>query len=155
MSSSKQCRPATRMFARVIGPFLIIIPATAIVRADDMRTLLSDFGANPLWSWVAGSFILLAGLVTVALHQYWRGAAEIMVSVVGWVVVAKGLFLVAFPRTYLSAADAAVGAVAWWRAAFIAFALLGLYLTYVGWVAAPRRPVPQPASSTPDIARAA
>jgi len=155
MSTSEQSQAKTRMFARVVGPFLVIIPATAVVRANDMRTLLSEFAANPLWSWVVGAFILLIGLVVIALHQCWRSAAAIIVSVVGWIVALKGLFLLAFPRTYLSAADAAVGAVNWWRAGFVVFALLGVYLTYVGWAPAPRRPVSHPASSAPDIPRAA
>lgn len=143
------------MLARVVGPFLVIIPGTAVARANDMRTLLTEFGATPLWSWVAGAFILLAGLVAIALHQYWRGAAAIIVSVVGWIVALKGLFLVAFPGTYLSFAESAVGAAGWWRAGFVVFVLLGLYLTYVGWAPVRPRPVAHPARSTPDIPRAA
>lgn len=155
MNTSDKSVSTTRLFARVVGPYLVIVTATAIARADDMRTLLSEFGANPLWSWVAGAFILLFGLVTIAVHQYWRGAAAIIVSVVGWIVTLKGLFLLAFPRIYLSAADAALGAVGWWRAGFVVLALFGLYLTYVGWAPVPHRPATHPAGSTRDIPRAA
>ena len=113
------------MFARVLGPFLVIVDVTAVVRASDMRGLLSDFVANPLWAWVAGAFILLGGLTIVGLHQCWRGAAAIIVSLVGWLVVLRGVFLLAFPQTFVSVANSMIGAEAWWLAICIAFALVG------------------------------
>ena len=113
MSSSQQSQARTRMFARVIGPFLVIVTATAVGRASDMRTLLSQFGANSVWPWVTGAFVLLSGLVVIALHQCWRGTAEVIVSVLGWLTAVKGLFLMTLPHTYLSAANSAVGATGW------------------------------------------
>jgi hypothetical protein len=97
MSPSQQSQIRTRMLARVVGPYLVIIAATVALRPADMRAMLSQFQANPLWAWVVGAFILLLGLVAIALHPYWRGAAAILVSVVSWLVAIKGLFLVAFP----------------------------------------------------------
>lgn len=143
------------MFARVMGPFLVLLTCTAVARAADMPTLLTDFRANPLWSWVSGAFILLSGLVVLALHPYWQGAAAIIVSLLGWLTTLKGCFLMAFPQTYLSFASTAVGAGTTWRAGFIAMALVGLYLAYIGWAPAPSRPAPQHAGSAPDLPRAA
>lgn len=80
MSSSQESQHSTRMFARVLGPFLVISCVTAVVRTSDMLALVTDFGANPVWPWVTGAFILAGGLIIVALHQYWRGAAAIIVS---------------------------------------------------------------------------
>ena len=154
MSSSQQIQARTRLFARVMGPFLAIITTTAVARGSGMRTLLTDFRATPVWPWVTGAFVLLSGLVVVALHQYWKGAAPIIVSLLGWLTTLKGFFLMAFPQTYLSFAGTAVDAGTSWRAGFIAMALVGLYLTYIGWVPAPSLPT-QPASSTPDLPRAA
>lgn len=155
MSSSQQTSARTRMFARVMGPFLVIITTTAVARAAYMPTLLTDFRANPLWPWVTGSFVLLIGLVVVTLHQQWQGAAAIIVSLLGWVTTLKGFFLMALPQSYLSFANTAVGAGTSWRAGFIAIALVGLYLTYIGWIPGPSRPAARPVSSTPDLPRAA
>jgi hypothetical protein len=104
---------------------------------------------------VTGAFILLFGLVVIALHPYWRGAAAIIVSVVGWLVAAKGLALVAFPHSYFSMANSAVGAMGWWRAGAVVEVLIGLYLSYVGWIPGRSHSAPQPASSTPNLPRAA
>lgn len=155
MTSSHPAQNRTRMFARVMGPYLAIIAGTAALRPADMRAMLSGFEADPLWSWVTGAFTLLFGLVVIALHPYWRGAAAIIVSALGWLVALKGLALVAGPQSYFSMANSAVGATGWWRAGAVVEVAIGLYLAYVGWVPARTPPVPQSASSTPDLPRAA
>jgi hypothetical protein len=155
MRSSHQTQDRTRMFARVVGPYLAIIAATAALRPNDMRAMLAGFESDPLWSWITGAFILLFGLVVIALHPYWRGVAATMISVVGWVVAIKGLLLVAGSHTYFSMANSAVDAIGFWRAGAVVEVLIGLYLAYVGWIPARTRPVSQPASSTPDLPRAA
>ena len=114
MSTTEQQELRTRMFARVLGPFFVIFAATTVARASDMRTLLSDFEANSAWPWVTGAFLLLASLVIVALHQFWRGAAAITVSVVGCVLALRALLLMAFPHAFMAAADAAIRMGALW-----------------------------------------
>jgi len=143
------------VFARVLGPYLVIVTATAMAHGSQMRTLLSEFGANSGWAWVTGTFVLLGGLVVIVLHPYWRGAAAITVSVLGWLTALKGLFLVAIPQTYISAANSAFAASVWWWTAFAVTAVAGLYLTYVGWAPVPSRPTSQTAPSAPDLPRVA
>jgi len=154
MSPSQPTLATTRMFARVIGPFVLVITGTAIVRASAMRTLLNDFQANSVWPWVTGAFVLLSGLVVIALHPYWRGAPAIIVSVFGWLTALKGFFLMALPQGYLSFAGTAVDTLMWWRLGFVAMAIAGLYLTFVGWMPSQSRPTARLASA-PDIRRAA
>jgi hypothetical protein len=48
MSASQQPQIRTRMFARVLGPFFVIVCATAGARASEMSSLISDFAANAL-----------------------------------------------------------------------------------------------------------
>ncbi len=155
MSASQQAQTRTRMFARVLGPFLVIVDVAAVARTSDMRGLLSEFTASSVWPWVAGAFILLGGLIVVGLHQYWRGAAAIIVSVLGWLVVLRGLFMLAFPDTFVSLANNMIDAQTWWQAVCIAFAVVGLYLTYVGWIPARSRQTSQKMGSSSDVPRAA
>ena len=155
MSSAKRSEDKTRMFARVLGPYLFIVATAAAVRASGLRALLGEFGADSLWPWVTGAFVLLCGLVVIALHPYWRGTAAITVSLLGSLTALKGLFLLAFPKSYVSAASSAIDAVTWWRAGFVVLALVGLYLTFIGWVPATSRPKPEAAKSTLNLPRAA
>lgn len=155
MNTSEQQQVRTRTFARVLGPFFVIIAATTVARTSDMRALLSDFEANAAWPWVTGAFLLLVSLVIVALHQYWRGAAAVTISVVGWVLALRALFLMAFPHAFMAAADAAIRVSALWVSVDVFIGLVGLYLTYVGWRPAPGQPVAPTDTSTPDLPRAA
>ena len=137
MISAQQPEAATRAFARVLGPYLLVAMIAAGARASELRVLLADFGASPTWPWVSGAFVLLGGLVVIALHPYWRGAAAAIVSALGWLSAIKGLLLMTRPGFYLALAGVAVdGPVV--RAWCVVLALAGLYLTYVGW--APRKP---------------
>ena len=155
MTTSRQPEAATRMFARVLGPYLVTVSVVALVRASHMRTLLRDFGANSVWPWVTGAFVLLAGLVVVALHQKWRGAAAVIVSLVGWLTTLKGFALLVFPEPYISAGDSMIDNGGWWRAIMVIAALAGLYLTYVGWAPTRKAPTADVAKSTTDLPRAA
>jgi hypothetical protein len=143
------------MFARVLGPYLVAVTATALARTSDMRTLVSEFDAHPIWPWITGAFVLLSGLVIVALHPYWRGAAAIIVSALGWMTTLKGLFLLAIPHPYMSFASSALDAIAWWRTGFAVMAVVGLYLTFVGWAPVRITPPAQAHGSGQDHLRAA
>ena len=100
------------MFARVLGPYLVIVTVT-VARASDVRTLVSEFHANSVWPWVTGAFVLLSGRLVIALHQNWRGAAAIIVSLLGWSPTLKGFSLEVFPDAYISLANNAIDAVLW------------------------------------------
>ncbi|MGB7359587.1 MAG: hypothetical protein WA944_17000 [Mycobacterium sp.] len=143
------------MFARVLGPFLVIIVVAAVLRASDMRTLLSDFSANSAWPWVSGVFILIGGLLIVALHQQWHGPAAIIVSALGWLIVVRAMLLLFVPDAFMSVADNMIGATAWWIVACAVAALIGAYLTYVGWAPEHHRPAADAGKPSRDVTPAA
>jgi len=159
MESSNKHQTRTRMFGRVMGPYMAILAVIAALRPDDLRTMLSKFEADPLMSWVTGAFTLLLGLVVVALHPYWRGGAAIIVSVVGWLAAVQGLLLVVGSHAYFAVAASAVDTMGWATAGAAAEVLivlfLGLYLSLVSWVPGRTRSVPQPVTSTPNLPHAA
>ncbi|RDH78159.1 hypothetical protein DVS77_12490 [Mycolicibacterium moriokaense] len=123
----------TRMFARVMGPYLTIVAIVVAFRAPDMRQLLAEFTAGNVWPWVMGAIVLITGIAIVAFHQYWRGGAAIIISALGWLLVVRGIFLLAFPAVFASLADRAIAATWSWVAVYVVMALIGLYLTYTGW----------------------
>ena len=55
MSSSPQIQARTGLFARVLGPYLIVAALTMVARASDMRTLLAQFDADSVWPWITGA----------------------------------------------------------------------------------------------------
>jgi uncharacterized membrane protein HdeD (DUF308 family) len=145
MSTSEQSQMRTRMFARVLGPFFAIVLTSVVIRGSLMQTLFTEFKANPTWPWLFGAILLMFGLVIIAFHQYWRSAAAVIVSLLGWFLAIRGVLLLTVPQAY-SAPTSAIyssGGIAAERLLDICLGLVpGLYLTYAGWIAKPKHPSP-------------
>jgi hypothetical protein len=76
MPATPVARAHTRDFARVIGPFLVIVPAIIAVRAPNLGTIVSAFFENEALVWITGRLLLFGGLLIIA-HQYWSGLSAI------------------------------------------------------------------------------
>ena len=131
VSSRAEAIRRTHLFARALGPFFCIVPASMAARATELQ-------ADPLRAWALGAALLLGGSTIIAAHQYWRGAAAIIISLLGWLLAVRGVLLLLAPQVDLVAADALSGPIgsAFVRALLLCLSVAGLYLTYVGW--APR-----------------
>lgn len=154
MKALQTPRTQTRIFARILGPFVLIVAITAATHSD-MRAMLSEFGASAALPWVTGSFLLLAALSIVALHPFWRGPAAAIVSALGWLLVLRAAFLMAFPQAFMSAAKASIALTPLYVGVYVLFGLVGLYLTVVGWIPTPNSAAAQLDSVINDLPRAA
>lgn len=131
-----QSQARTRAFARVVGPWLVLVPGIIALRAPDMGALASEFFDSPLFVWFSGALLLFAGLFIIAFHSYWGGAAAILISLFGWVLAIRGLVLMAAPALYERAV--VIAELTWLvRLMFGLLIVIGVYLTYVGWIAKP------------------
>jgi hypothetical protein len=127
----------TRAFARVIGPFLALVTLVIAIRLPEVTGLVDDLFANAALPWILGAMMLIAGLLVIAFHQYWRGFSAALVSLFGWFVALRGLTLMAFPSTIETGAGDALANPVLLTGARIFFGLmtlLGGWLTYVGWI---------------------
>jgi hypothetical protein len=134
MPTTPESQVRTRAFARVIGPWLVIVPGIITVRAPDMDVLASEFFKSGLFIWFAGALLLFTGLLIIAFHQYWSSTAAVLISLFGWVLALRGVVLMAAPKLY-ERAGIALEAVPIIRSIFGVLVAIGLYLTYVGWLA--------------------
>ena len=127
----------TRAFARVIGPFLVIVPGIIAARAPDMGVQLSAFFENAALVWITGALLVFAGLFIIANHQYWSSASAILISLFGWFLALRGLALLSVPHLYEKAGVEAMNAISLVRIGFGLLVLAGLWLTYTGWIVKP------------------
>lgn len=137
MPATSDARLRTRAYARVIGPWLAIVPGVIAVRAPEMGSVLSGFFDDPVLVWFAGALLLFGGLLIIAFHQYWSGAAAILISLFGWFLALRGLALLAAPQLIERGAAASLNAMPLVRLGFGVLVAIGFYLTYVGWLAPP------------------
>ncbi len=137
MPATLESRIRTRNFARVIGPFIVIVPGIIIIRASSMGNILSGFFQNDSIPWIMGALLFFCGLLIIAFHQYWRSPAAVMISLFGWFLAIRGLILLAAPELIARGAAASLPEVTAVRIGFSILVLVGLWLTYVGWIAKP------------------
>jgi len=133
MSATSEAEARTRAFARVIGPFLVIVPSIVAVRAPEMDTLVTAFFENAALVSIVGASLLFGGLLIIAHHQYWSTLAAILISLFGWFLALRGLALLV--QLFHRAAVGAVGALPLVRIGFGVLVLIGFWLTFVGWIA--------------------
>lgn len=143
MPATAESQHRTRSFARVIGPFIVLVPAIVILRAPDLAAILHSFFQNDALVWMMGALLLFCGLLIIAYHQYWSGTAAIIISLFGWFLAMRGLALLAVPQLIERGAYAAISTLPLVRTGFALLVLAGLWLSYVGWLVKP----PESASS--------
>lgn len=123
----------TRTLARILGPFLVVLSVSVLLRAGDLQPILSEFAASAVWPWATGVYVTAAGIAVVAFHRSWRGAAAVLVSLLGWLTMVKGILLLTFPSALDSLASRMVSATALMWVVYAILMVVSLYLTYVGW----------------------
>jgi hypothetical protein len=137
MPVSPEVRARTPAFARVIGPYVMIVTATIIVRMPDLTTapFLSAFFDNPVIVWMTGAMLLLIGLIIIAFHQVWSSVTAVLISLFGWYLALRGLVLLVAPQFYERSSFALMNEILPLRVGFGLLMLMGIWLTYVGWIA--------------------
>jgi hypothetical protein len=102
-----------------------------------MGTILSGFFDNEVMVWFAGALLLLGGLLIIGFHQYSYSLSAILISLFGWFLALRGVVLLAAPQLIERGAVASLSFVPVVQVGFGVLVLMGLWLTYVGWIAKP------------------
>jgi hypothetical protein len=126
---------ATRFCARVIGPLLLILGAIVIARFDTLAQMIPAILQDSPLTFITGVFTLIVGMVLFVAHHHWSGATAILVSLLGLLTIVRGMVLMLAPGLAESVATQALQAgPVLWMAGGIGL-LIGLWLTYAGWIA--------------------
>jgi len=124
---------ATRIAARIIGPYFLIMGATLIVRAGVMPLLLPAFMQDGPLVLAAGAFTTIAGLTLLAFHHSFSGLPAIVISLSAIAATLKGALLMIAPELGAPLTAAVVRATPLLLVLAIAMALAGAWLSFVGW----------------------
>jgi hypothetical protein len=127
----------TRLMARVVGPFLLILGAAVALRAQTLPALLPAFAQDAPLLFVTGFVTLAIGLVMIAAHNWWNSPTAIVISILGWLTTVRGAFLLLAPDAAVTLAGGALQSPFPAIAAGVVMAVIGLWLAYVGWLTAP------------------
>ncbi|MBL8545956.1 MAG: hypothetical protein JNL81_05790 [Hyphomonadaceae bacterium] len=124
----------TRTLARIVGPYLIAMAVALCVRRDTIPEFFASFMQDDALTFVAGAFTLIVGLGIVAAHHHWSGFSAASISLIGIGGSFKGAALMIAPGLGSEMTDAVVAAPIALQIIVCLQLLLGLWLSFVGWV---------------------
>jgi len=129
----------SRFLARLIGPFLVAIGAGLLLNTDVFAAMAAEFLKSPALIFISGLLTLTAGLAIVNTHNVWTTDWRVIITIFGWLGVIGGALRIMFPQLVaqigtlmLAQRGAVVGA-------WIVVILLGLWLSYLGYLDQPTR----------------
>ncbi len=123
---------STRLMARIIGPFLLVLAAALLMRADSMALLVPTYLGDAPLMLLTGVVTLAIGLTMVAAHHSWNGLAAIIITLFCILTALRGAVILIAPELLGSLWGSLGGPHVFWIACPI-LALVGLWLTFVGW----------------------
>jgi hypothetical protein len=127
----------TRFLARALGPFLLLVAAAIFVRYETLPLLWPAYMQDPPLIMVTGALVLLFGVFMLAAHHHFGSPAAIVVTILAVMFVIRGAVLLIAPEVVMSLAAHVVRAPPIFLVVNALFALVGLWLTFVGWFAKP------------------
>lgn len=132
----------TTFLARLIGVYCIVVAVALSTHAQTSLVALDAVVHSPDILLVAGAIALLGGLAMVIGHNIWAGGLRVVVvTLVGWVTLVRALLLLFLPSDAVAAVYEAMRVEQLFYFYMAITAVIGVYLTYAGFVAtAPRVP---------------
>ena len=134
MDASFHSRERTRILARILGPFLILVPGIIALRAGSLNSMMAGFFETPVIVWILGGQLLLMGLLIIAFHQYWSSPEAVLISLFGWFLGIRGAILMAMPDMMQSGVEFSLDYLWPIRIGFSFLVLCGAWLFYIGWI---------------------
>jgi hypothetical protein len=126
---------STFVAARIIGPVLIVGGVSMIANNESMLAGIGDLLDLAGLMALAALFAMAAGLVIVTLHRRWDSFSAILVSLVGWISFLRGAAALLFPEFARTEIVYIVTHPQIVPIAGCVLALLGVWLSYAGYIA--------------------
>jgi hypothetical protein len=125
----------TRALARVVGPYLVVVSVMLFARQGSLAMLLPSFMQDAPLVLATGAFTLMAGLTMITIHHHWTSASAVAISLIGMAAALKGASLMIAPTFGAEMTAAVTRSPAVLLAAAGLELALGLWLSFVGWLA--------------------
>jgi|SRR5215510_14219298 len=117
----------SRQLARLIGPTLTAVSATEALNIHIFESQIAPV------VYLNGTILFVAGLALIRAHNCWAWRWPTIITVIGWMLLMAGLFRMIAPEAPQAHANALSYAM------FAALVIVGLFLSYKGYVAEARQ----------------
>jgi len=123
------------LLARVIGLSMIVLYVSVLKNAHLYKGFIKSITEQPLFLLITGFINLLLGLLILQVHSVWGFDWRVSITIVGWVLFISGIIRLLFPEHAIRFSKKLLGlSPNILNAICIALSLVGLFLTYKGFV---------------------
>ncbi len=123
------------VFARFIGPVMLVAAVSMLLDRNAIRAIAEDFMNSPALIYIAGVLTLVMGIAIITFHNFWVMDWRVIITMFGYIAVVSGVFRMAFPTKVKQLGDWMLQTKLIIRSAALLNGLLGAYLTYMGFIA--------------------
>lgn len=123
----------TRILARIVGPYLVIMAIALLVRLATLPLLFPAFMQDGPLVLLSGAFALIVGLTMLVAHHHWSSWAAIAITLIGFAAAIKGALLMIAPDLGSEVTAAVVRTPPVMLVAAALELVLGIWLSFVGW----------------------
>ncbi len=120
--------------AQLIGPVLIVIGVGLLLKQTEFREMATDFLSSRALIFVSGLLTLVTGLAIVLTHNVWEFNWPVIITILGWLSVFGGVFRILFPDSVQSMGTSMLDKPAVMTVSGAIQIVLGLWLSYVGYM---------------------
>ena len=124
---------ATRVIARIAGPYLIFVAIIMFSLYEQLPLIVPAFAHDKPLLLVTGAFTTILGLTMLTFHHHVNSIAAMVVTVVAVLVTLRGIMLGLTPEMVIGMTTQVARNPIIMLVATTLCALLGIYLTFVGW----------------------
>ena len=114
---------------------LIVIGVGLLLKQTEFREMATDFLSSRALIFVSGLLTLVTGLAIVLTHNVWEFNWPVIITILGWLSVFGGVFRILFPDSVQSMGTSMLDKPATMTVSGAIQIVLGLWLSYVGYMA--------------------
>jgi len=122
-------------FARVLGPYFVIIALGLIFNLKNYQKVTEDFFKNSALVYLGGIMAFFFGIFIILLHKLWTAGWEVFITILGWLGVVKGAFLIILPGKAAEMANFYKKNTGLLIGHSLVILVLGIFLTVMGYFA--------------------
>ncbi|MDR3407548.1 MAG: hypothetical protein P4L68_03505 [Methylovirgula sp.] len=121
--------------ARLLGPLFVVVGIAVPLKTQMFRAILREFGQSRALLYLAGFLGLLGGLALVLTHNLWVRDWRLIITLIGWLTIIRALVTIFQPQWIAAFAERIIESRSWLTVAAVADLLIGVILSYFGYLA--------------------
>lgn len=127
----------SHLLARLFGIVLVVTYGGLLINRKFYTSIWQNLLQQPLLLFISGFMALVLGLIVIQVHSIWALDWRGLITFLGWLMVFQGIMRLVFPETVLKIIKKIIDNqnFLFIHIVSVIMFLIGLYLTYVGFVA--------------------